>query len=292
MRLLRLIFVGGFGLLPMAALPSAMQLTLPVETATSRLNVELCVLAECDMQTSQLQGSVTVGLDLDSVPPQISLRDFNLQASSNYNFHLDYGLLGDIFAQARGLRVYHAAPGPAQPFVVVTNQQFTFVNVPFLLSGTANYNASGVICSLIQGNGQPCTGSLDLAAQPAALISELSGRLDTNNNLLSLSIQFTFLSPLDSTNPDLGTIAGSAVVNFSAVTVPPTAPALRIAPADPGYVLSWPSTAVGFRLWATTSLRAPITWTPINEPVRDDGTWRTVNVPDQGEASFFRLAAE
>ena len=55
----------------------------------------------------------------------------------------------------------------------------------------------------------------------------------------------------------------------------------------------WPSSAVGFNLLFTPSLRPPIQWQPIGTVV-DDGTWRaiSINQPGATPAGFFRLSTQ
>jgi len=55
-------------------------------------------------------------------------------------------------------------------------------------------------------------------------------------------------------------------------------------------VLSWPSAAVGFRLEAAASLRAPVEWSAVTNAVSDNGTFKTCVLPASASANqFFRL---
>ncbi len=206
-----------------ATLPAA-QVQLAVNTNTSTLQLTLCVQGTCDTEISTLRGGVTFGLDSD--PTQIALRNFDLRANSDYAFHLDYGfLLGDIFANVRNLRVYHAEPGPQQPFFPLTAGSYTFTNVPFLTSGTADYVAQGLICGVIQGLGLPCNDNRDLATLGTGRADTISGTIQIVGETVQADLIFDFNLPLDPANPGTGNIAGHAVIHASGPLHPPLVPA-------------------------------------------------------------------
>ena len=259
------------------------QTRLAVDSATSTLEMELCVQGTCDIETSTLRGFLMVALDNDTNPTQISLRNFDLRANRDYNFHLDYGFLGDIFATGRTLRVYHAFPGPQQPFFPVVAGQYAFLNVPYLLTGTADYEASGVMCTLIQGNGTPCIGTIDLSQQSSNTIAELSGTIQISEGFTRVSVSFMFVSPLDPDNLGLGTITGSADINAAA-------PRIHIARSGGNHVLRWPSAAVGFRLQSSPTLGPSANWQNQSGTATNAGAWQILSLPSTGAGRFYRLS--
>ena len=261
----------------------ASQARLVVDQATSTLEMELCVQGTCDTETSTLRGFLMVALDNDANPTQISLRNFDLQANRDYNFHLDYGLLGDIFATGRTLRVYHAFPASQQPFFPILAGQYTLLNVPFRLSGTADYAASGFICSFIQGGGAPCVGTIDLSQQGSNTIAQLSGTIQISGGFERVTLTFTFVSPLDPDNLGLGTITGRAVINASA-------PRIEIQRSGANHILPWPSAAVGFRLQSSPTLGPSANWQNHAGTPTNDGTWQTLSLPSTETARFYRLS--
>ncbi len=214
-RWLGLVFAAGLILASQERLFCS-QTRLTVDSGTSTLAVELCVLGTCDTQTSALGGFLVAALDDNATPGSIALRNFDLQATSDYTFHLNYGFLGNIVAHARSLRIYHASPGAAQPFFPIAAGQYTILNVPYRTSGTADYTASGGICSLIQAQGRPCSTNLDLSTLGQNTIDQLLGTIQVSNGVVRIHLDFSFTSPLDPMNPDLGTISGHAVVNAAA----------------------------------------------------------------------------
>jgi hypothetical protein len=261
----------------------ASQTRLVVDSATSTLEIELCVQGTCDTEISALRGFLTVALDNDTNPTQISLRNFDLQATRDYNFHLDYGFLGDIFATGRTLRVYHAFPGPQQSFFPIVAGQYTLLNAPYLLTGTADYQASGFMCTFIEGNGTPCIGTIDLSQQSSNTIAELSGTVQISEGFTRVNVTFTFISPLDPDNLSLGTITGRAVINAFA-------PRIDIERSGDNHVLRWPSAAVGFRLQFSPTLGPSANWQNQSGTATNDGAWQILSLPSAEAGRFYRLS--
>jgi len=69
-------------------------------------------------------------------------------------------------------------------------------------------------------------------------------------------------------------------------------PRLKIAVAGTDVWISWPSRAVGFSLYATPRLEAPVAWERVQTPVSDDGAWTSVRLGPQAAKGFFRLSNE
>ncbi len=201
----------------------AEQVSLTVDTGASSFQFELCVAGTCDTETQSLQGSVAVNLDSDT-PTQIALQDFDVQAMGDYNFLLNYGLLGRINAALTGLRVYHAEPEAVQPFFPITGDAFSITNVPFLTTGDGTYTASGAICSILQGQGQPCSTNFSLASLGTNYADTVDGTVQVSNNIVSVHISFGFSGPLDPNNPDLATITGTADIYASGKLLPGLVP--------------------------------------------------------------------
>jgi hypothetical protein len=65
-------------------------------------------------------------------------------------------------------------------------------------------------------------------------------------------------------------------------------PSLEIAKTGSQIRLSWPATATGFSLIGADTLTSP-TWTPVNEPVVQEGGLNKVTVSTAGTARFFML---
>ncbi|MHC4443703.1 MAG: hypothetical protein ACYTF1_01240 [Planctomycetota bacterium] len=197
------------------------QIQIPVDPATSTHTVELCVQGVCDNDVSPLSGELTAELDSRGNPTQVSLQDFNLQADQDLDLHLDYGLLGDLYATITGLGFYHADPGPHQPFYPITNGQYTIVNVPSLSNGIAVYNATGGVCLSLILSGLPCSDTIDLTTWPESILDAISGTIQIVDHVLYVTGTIAFTSLIDPNNPDLGTISQTSVINGSVLLPQP-----------------------------------------------------------------------
>jgi len=68
---------------------SAAAIEVPLDPSQSSVLVELCVVGECDMDSSPITGSVTIELDSYNVPTQITLHDFNLALTDSIDLLID-----------------------------------------------------------------------------------------------------------------------------------------------------------------------------------------------------------
>lgn len=206
---------------------SAVEVQIPVDTNSSTLRVDLCVGAippeRCDDETHPLQGSLVVDLDDGGNPTSVSLRNFDLQSTAAYVLRIDYGLiLGRIDVTASNLRIYHALPGPANPYVPVATNQVNFQDVPYLTAGAAAYNISGLACTVI-GASFPCTSNIDLSTLGQNSVTNLPGTLQVSNGMVHISMDLQFSTPLNPDDPTLGRLAGHAVIHGSApINEPPS----------------------------------------------------------------------
>ena len=205
------------GLLAGAACAS--QIRIPVDSARSSLFLRLCANpgglgTDCDDDTKPIGGFVTIALDDNGSPTQIALRNFDLQAIGTYNLSLSW-LFGAarVDATASNLRIYHSRPGLTNPFVsLVMGTNYTFANVPFRTAGTASYRINDLACGFVTF---PCSSNINLATLGENSIDTLSGNLRIANGILFIDIRFTFETPLDDTNPQLGAFNGTAIVRGS-----------------------------------------------------------------------------
>ncbi len=193
-----------------AAAPAAVR--VPVDSERSTLDVTLCVLGVCDSDMSPIVGYLDVGLAPMADPATASLRDFDVQTARALHLYLSYGLLGKLDVLGTDLGMRHAQPGPDQPFVPIADGNFAFPNVPYLKRGTIQYQATGVVCSLLQGQGLPCSDTIDLAADPPAVMATVTGTIEIADGVVTLAGTMTFTQPLDPDNPSVGTITGTATL--------------------------------------------------------------------------------
>lgn len=209
----------------------ASQVNVPVNSATSSLNLQLCANPgglgqDCDDETKPLTGFITVALDNNGNPSQIALRNFDLQAIGSFNLNLSWAFgLARVDATASNLRIYHARPGVTNPPVPVAAGAYTFAGVPFFTEGTASYTINQFACDLV--GTVPCSSNINLATLGENQVESLSGTLQVANGVLTLNMDLIFETPLDDMNPDLGTLRGHAIIQGSAALsqslVPPGA---------------------------------------------------------------------
>lgn len=213
------------------------EVQIPIDTNQSTLQVELCVGAippeRCDQEVHPVGGSFVVDLDNGRAPTSVSLRDFDLRALADYVLEINYGLLGRIDVTARNLRVYHAQPGPANPYVPLLDGAFEFRDVPYRANGTADYVISGLICSLIGGT-YPCASNVDLATLGENTLTNLPGTLVVSNGIALLTMDLAFSTALNPEDPTMGRLSGHAVIRGAAPVPTPNQPptVALVSPAD------------------------------------------------------------
>ena len=274
-----------------AAAVSAAELVIPitVDESVSSLEVQLCAQGpggqECDTDTQQLSGTLLVAVDCTPVLEQVALRDFRVRAVTDYSFLLDYGFLGEIRGSVTNLEVYHAAPGPQQPFAPLTLGAARFFNVPNLLRGLTVYRASGLACVVLQNNEIPCADTINLGNRPTNILGELPAQVEVINNQLRFSGSFRFSVPISEDDSSLGMISGNAVI----VAAGAIAPCLRIEHGPFNHVVRWFGAFTGFELRRSRSLMPPVTWEPVLIAPSNNGALWSVPLGNEQATFFYRL---
>ncbi len=195
-----------------------------IDPNASSARVELCILSECDSDTSPLEGFITAAFDCPDAPRDISLEDFAIRVRDNIDLHLDYGFLGDIFATGTGVAVLHV--GEPEPFAAMSGANFTVFGADYVKEGTIAYEATGIMCSTFQSFGYPCSANFILDTQPPAT-GDFSGTITVESTQIVLTGNFDIEEPLDPNNPDLGTIRLTASLRAVAAR-PSTADVLKL----------------------------------------------------------------
>jgi hypothetical protein len=208
-------------LISLAARLHGSQILIPVNTDASTLRVDLCVTPpslsqRCDDEIHSLTGFLVIALNDNRVPTQVALRNFDVQATADYNLAISYGLLGNISAVARSLRIFHAQPGPTNSFVPVNAGQFAFQDVPVLTSGTADYNITGLACVALGGS-FPCSSNIDLSTLGENSVTNIPGTLQVSNGIVHVFLDLVFTTPLSQDSPELGTLTGHAIIHGAAL---------------------------------------------------------------------------
>ncbi len=183
------------------------ELTLPVDTNTSTLQIDLCLQPyaagipflpqnQCQRPSSAIKGYMGVELDDPSHPTQITLQDFQLTAMSSYI--LSYSWTFPITLQAsvtigtldQPASIHDTYPGTGTTAPINPDGSFTLANVPLTSSGLASY-----FYNLFGTNSG--SGSTGLNAQTT--VPTLLGMIHVTNEVATLHMEFSFATNLDIT---------------------------------------------------------------------------------------------
>jgi hypothetical protein len=195
-------------------------ITIPIDQAQSSVNVRLCLIGSCANDTSPVTGNFVVSLNARSAPSQISLSNFNLSLTESLTLNISFGFLGRFNSTVNGLRVRYATPGTVLGPVAITNDAFTFANVPTLQEGTLVYTSTGIVCSALQNAMRPCNDTINLADQGQTTTEAVGGTITVANGIVTLLGTINTTQPLDPANPDLGTITITGTIRGSAPLPP------------------------------------------------------------------------
>ncbi|MFM9957950.1 MAG: hypothetical protein ACKVZJ_07725 [Phycisphaerales bacterium] len=208
-----------------ASLASAAPFTVPINPAQSSVTVTLCVQGQCGSDSSPASGFFTIDVDDVDAITSITAYDYNVSLDQPINLLVSFGFLGRLTVNVNGFQTFATTPGVPVGPVAVTPPTGAF-SIPGVLSSQAglfDYNATGVVCSLLQGQLPPipCTGTGDLSTQPPAA-NTLNGTITSAARVVSIVSQINQTVPLDPTNPSLGSLTVVGTVRGSLlVPVPP-----------------------------------------------------------------------
>lgn len=197
--------------------------TVPINTAQSSVTVQLCLQGVCGSDTSPASGYFTIDVDDVDTLGTITAYDYRIALTEPINLLLNYGFLGRLTVDVNNYATYDAAPGTPVGPVPVTAGAFSIPGVPSLTQGTYAYNATGIVCSLLQGQTppQPCVGNGDLSTQPAGTTT-LNGTISSAARMVTIVSTLNQSGPIDPTNPSLGTLTVTGTIRGSLlVPVPP-----------------------------------------------------------------------
>ena len=88
------------------------------------------------------------------------------------------------------------------------------------------------------------------------------------------------------------TVASNTAFSASSSIIQQSPP-LGLTAGAGGLVLSWPTTGVGFALYAATNLVPPVVWNLVtNAPALVNNQWQISLPPGSDDALFYRLQAQ
>lgn len=197
--------------------------SVPIDSSTSSVTITLNLLGGSATDSSPVAGFMNLKLEIVSSPMQATLNDFDFVLTEPIVLNISYGfpIFGNFNSTLTDYRLYYATPGtPTGPAAIGAGGAFAFLNVPALQEGMLNYNATGGVCTIFQINSIPCTSSVNLADQPDVTISQMGGTLTSAGRVVSIVSTFDETSPIDPSNPNLGSIRLVGTIRGS-VFVPP-----------------------------------------------------------------------
>lgn len=198
-------------LLPCAALAlvstiaAAAPSRLTINQAQSSVTVTLTLIGSSATDSSPVSGYYDAVFNSQSSPTTMGLTDFRAALTENLTLNISFGFLGRFNSNANNLVILYANPPQLFGPVPITAGAVTLTDVPTITQGTLAYNATGVVCTQLQSSGLLCVDNINLADQGVSNQTQ-SGTVAVSNGSATLSTTFDTTSPIDPTNPGLGSI--------------------------------------------------------------------------------------
>lgn len=187
---------------------------VPIDEAQSSVTVELCILDNCDDDTSPASGYFEIALDDVGDPSRLAMFDFFIELTEDIELSVRFGFLGRFDATGEGIEVFAAEPGELiGPAAVDPDGRFELEDVPSDGRGVLNYTATGIVCVALRENDLNCEDEFDLSEGGAQQIESLEAVVTVKDGVLRLEGQFRTVQPIDPDDPELGevTVSGNIV---------------------------------------------------------------------------------
>ena len=193
---------------------------IPIDQSQSSITAQLCVLGQCDSDSSPVVGFMGIELGRPVQPTTITLYDFDFSLTDTIDLFIEitvFGIpVGTISATAIDLNMTYADPGvPFGPTPIVDGA-FSFADVPTNTAGIVSYNATGVVCVALESEGQPCAATINLADQGTQMGS-IEGTIVVEDGIATVvfspSIEVVLVEGVAVMTID-GTVVGSAPVSI------------------------------------------------------------------------------
>ncbi len=188
---------------------------VPIDETQSSVFVELITDIGRDSDSSPLGGYLDIELDSYQAPGSITVYDFFIDVLEPIDLEIDVFLVGRFSITAQGVTARYATPGvPLGPAVIDDSNQFVLTQVPALLTGIVDYEATGLFCDYLQGQQLPCSDVIDLSTLGPVQLDILSGTVTVANDEVTIVSSASVSQDVQgfaTVNAD-GTIVGSAPV--------------------------------------------------------------------------------
>lgn len=185
---------------------SAQQVEIPIDMSLSDVVVGLTISGASDTDTSPLTGMIVVNVEDFSNPTQFSIVDLQLEATETINHNISFGILGGFTQSSDGVSVSYALPGTPTPPVPLAGTMFTIPMLETTLGGTGTYNATGLVCTLLEGQMLPCSDTLDFGTGGVIAAENIDGTLEIAGDAIGITLNLTLSVPFDPNDPGLGMI--------------------------------------------------------------------------------------
>lgn len=203
-----------------AAIAAAAPSRLTINQSQSTVTVTLTLIGSSATDSSPVSGYYDAVLNSQSAPTTMGLTDFRAALTENLTLNISYGFLGRFNSNANNLVILYANPPQLFGPVPISAGAVTLTDVPTITQGTLAYNATGIVCTQLQSSGLLCVDNINLADQGVTNQTQ-SGTLTVANGNATLSTSFDTTSPIDPTNPSLGTIrVRGTIVASGAINCP------------------------------------------------------------------------
>ncbi len=188
---------------------------VPIDPDQSSVDVTVCVLTGCDADASPVGGTLRLDLDSISAPSSATLVDFSLDATEPIDIFISLGLGSTLTATATDVALFYATPGTPNGPVPIIGDDATFLNVPVQMAGSLDYTAAGLVCTLLQGSGYPCSDVVDLGAGGPTNADQMVITITSQDRVVTILSVVQVVVPLDPDNPGLGDVTVLATLRGS-----------------------------------------------------------------------------
>lgn len=216
--------LAALSIVSLCATVSAQQVTIPFDSMVSDVEVTLEVQGVSDTDASPVTGSITIDIEDVDTPVQFVVLDLQIDATESIDHNLNFGFLGSLTQTTTDLSLAYATPGTPSLPAPISNGMYTIPSLDAVLDGMSTYNASGGICAILQGEGLPCSDTLDLSQNPPNTAMNVPGMLTIENGTITFTSMIDVSAPFDPNDPSLGSIAVSGFVAGSAPEPAPACP--------------------------------------------------------------------
>ncbi len=201
---------------------AAVPVSTTIDPSQSSLTVEINLPLGSDSDASPTSGTIDIELDDAASPTAVTLIDLQAALDETIDLSIDTVLFGAFNATGTDISVRYAdAPTPLGPVPIDAMGDATFLAVPFATDGTVAYTATGLICSGLQGQGLPCSETIDLGLEPNNS-GDVDGNIAVAGSVVTLTANLDVTVPLDPMDPGLGSfrVFGTIVATGEAASPP------------------------------------------------------------------------